>query len=133
MKTVYGIQNIETGDIIFVWDTTQKGSQRMTYHRRLAREGDDAPVHQLMKDVENFRIIILEEIDTKDNIDHRTAHYIALYKPIANKPKPKKLAVICHCGQVIQGEAALKRHQQAGPHWKVMEEDPVWSLRTLFA
>lgn len=80
MKMIYGIWQKTAKQYVFIGSTTQKKSQRMTYHRSKAREESPKhPLHQWMAtDVNDFEI---HQFELTEDVDVRKAHYVQQHNP----------------------------------------------------
>lgn len=99
LATVYGIQDISTGEIVYVGSTTKKVDKRISCHLSYAFCKDsDIPVHRYIRTVtegvrdnfkERFNVLSLYSADVtnKSQIREKEEGFIRMYKPQCNQKK----------------------------------------------
>ncbi len=135
---LYSIVDQRTNVTVFVGSTSQTESQKMACHRSSARAGNTQPIHEFMQKngVDNYKMIPLEtfKFSDKANVAMREQQYINQFKPVCNLTVKAKVVIplTCYCGCVIQGVAAMKRHLNLPKHNKIVDKEPLLTIRHLF-
>ena len=133
---LYSIIDQRTNETVFVGSTTQTESQRIACHRSLSRTGNTQPIHKFMQKngVDNYKILSLGRSD-KENVAIKTQELINQFKPVCNLMVKENVTVIpltCYCGCVILGNPAMKRHLNLPKHNKIVDKEPLLTIRHLF-